>query len=90
LSDIVLHKLLKTIDYLDLDKSPSVRHILLKSEKKGIIKDHRLFFQIRELRNVIAHDYVGDEISAVLKGIIELSPLLTEVLKDIQRYIESD
>ena len=65
LTDVIIYKLLRSIDYLDYDKSPTIRHVLVKAEKKGIVENQDLFLEIRELRNIIAHDYVGEKINEI-------------------------
>lgn len=88
LADIILHKLLRSIDELDQEYSPSVRHILLKSDKKGIISGYQYFLKIRELRNLIAHDYSGNRIIEIVANVKTLSEVLFKDLNSIESYAQ--
>lgn len=89
LSDIIVQKLLKSIDLYDQEVSRTVRERLLNAEKKGIIENHDQFLEIRILRNTIAHDYTDEHFGQVLKSVRIYAPILLHTLQKIEAYIES-
>lgn len=59
--DIYTQKILKTTDVLEGYGEGSLRDILSRCEKAGIINDAQLILKWRILRNEIAHDYIPSE-----------------------------
>ena len=57
LSDIVIQKMFRLIDDIDLEDSGTVRDRINRAEKKNLIEDADIFIQIRIVRNDIAHEY---------------------------------
>jgi hypothetical protein len=59
--DIYTQKILKTTDVLEGYGEGSLRDILGRCEKAGIISDAQSILKWRILRNEIAHDYIPSE-----------------------------
>lgn len=79
-SDILIHKVLKTIQQYDSEIPGTIRDLLLQSEKKNIISDASLFLELRAFRNEQAHDYLEKSLRQVLENCIRFAePLLSEV-----------
>jgi len=57
LSDIIIQKILRLFDVLDLEEPGTVRDRINRAEKKGVVESADDFIQIRILRNEIAHEY---------------------------------
>ena len=79
-SDILIHKVLKTIQQYDSEIPGSIRDLLLQSEKKGLISGSSLFLELRAFRNEQAHDYLEKSLHQVLENCNRFAlPLLSEV-----------
>ena len=86
LSDIIIQKVFRTIDILDLEDEGTVRDRINRAEKKGIIKSADDFIDIRILRNEIAHEYKAETIYAIFSKVSKLSPVLLESVNTIMTY----
>lgn len=89
LSDLLLHKLLRTIDEIDQDDSLTVRKLLLTSEKKYLIHSALDYQHVKSLRNTLVHDYAGDKLLQIVNGVKKLSPILFRDLELIKKYIQT-
>lgn len=86
LTDIMIQKILKTIEMIDLESPGTVRDRINNSYKKNIISDAEKIIQARVLRNDIAHEYLPEAFKDIFKNVMELSPELLEDVKKINDY----
>ncbi|MCK9282619.1 MAG: nucleotidyltransferase substrate binding protein [Melioribacteraceae bacterium] len=88
LSDIIIKKIFRIIEKIDLDSPSTIRDSILLAEKKELIESAELFFRIRELRNMTAHDYEENEEALIphFKEIIYLTPYLFDSFDRIKTY----
>ena len=86
LSDMIIQKILRLFDELDLEESGAVRDRINRAEKKGIIASADDFIQIRILRNEIAHEYKPEAFSDIFSQVMKLAPALLESVGGISAY----
>lgn len=79
-SDLFVSRYLRL---LALEKDPAFQgtfiDLLNFSEKAGLIASARIWFRIRELRNIAAHEYSTDEFSELLQELVTLTPTILGV-----------
>lgn len=85
-SDLLLQKLLVTIDRLELEERGSVIDRIHKAEKRGLVDSADDLKLVRELRNRIVHEYVVDEPHLFLNEIRTLGPVLRTAGERIKLY----
>lgn len=85
-SDLVVQKIFKTIDKLDVSTPGTVRDRIMQAEKKGLIKDADTLLEIRNVRNTIAHEYESTNMRETFLFVFRHSPLLFEILKNAKQY----
>ncbi len=88
LSDILIQKIFRLIDAIDLDAEGTVRDRINRAEKKNLIQSASGFIEVRELRNEIAHEYIPDAIEAIFEKALLKTPLLFDSVERVQRYCE--
>lgn len=86
LSDILISKIFRLLEKIDLDDSKTVRDSIILAEKKGLINSGEKFFRIRELRNFTAHEYEEEDLFASISEIMELIPVLFDSVERIKIY----
>lgn len=86
LSDIVIQKAFRALDLLDLDDEGTIRDRINRAEKKGIVESADSFFDIRILRNEIAHEYKSEAIYSIFAKVLELTPILIKSVGSIRSY----
>ena len=88
-SDILIQKVFRLVDELDLESPGTVRDRINRAEKKGLIHSARDFIIIRELRNAIAHEYEETALANIHSEVLRLAPVLLSVPDKIEAYLQN-
>ena len=88
LSDILIQKIFRLVDELDLDSHGTVRDRINRAEKKGLISSSDTFVEIRVIRNDIAHEYLPEAIRSIFGKVLALTPNLLEGVDRTAVYCE--
>jgi uncharacterized protein YutE (UPF0331/DUF86 family) len=86
-ADLLVNKTLRTLDRHELESPGSMLDVLQRAEKRGIISSASEVRLIKNLRNAIAHDYAGDNISETFKLCRQWTPVLLKAVADLDDYI---
>ena len=86
LSDLLIQKIFKTIDSLDASAPGTVRDRIMQAEKKGLIKNAGVLLEIRDVRNMIAHEYASDNTNEIIVFVFRHSFFLIETLQNAKQY----
>ena len=76
LSDILIQKIFRLVDELDLDTQGTIRDRINRAEKKELIVSSDVFVEIRMVRNDIAHEYLPEAIHDIFGKVLLLTPHL--------------
>ncbi len=87
-SDILIQKIFRLVDELDLESPGTVRDRINRAEKKQLIDSARDFVVIRELRNAIAHEYEESALLQIHAEVLRLTPLLLAVPARVEQYLQ--
>ncbi len=88
LSDLLIQKIMRLIDELELTPSGTVLDRIQRAEKRGWIESGRDLVEIRELRNLIAHEYAADKMPEIYQAVSLLTPKLLMIVPKIQSHAE--
>jgi hypothetical protein len=88
LSDILVQKVLRLIDRIELEDEGTIRDRINRAGKKGIIDNPEVLVEIRVLRNNISHEYIPEELTAIYKKVLEFAPLLLIDCGSVSDYCE--
>ena len=75
-ADILVQKVLKTIQLYESEPLNTIRDMLLQAEKKNLIDSAEIMFELRLFRNEIAHDYLPKSQIAIIEACIYFTPFL--------------
>ena len=75
-ADILVQKVLKTIQLYESEPVNTIRDMLLQAEKKNLIEGAEIMFELRLFRNEIAHDYLPKSQIAIIEACIYFTPFL--------------
>ena len=78
LSDILIQKIFRLVDELDLDTQGTIRDRINRAEKKELIASSDIFVEIRMIRNDIAHEYLPEAIHDIFVKVLSLTPQLLD------------
>ncbi|MCF8107352.1 MAG: hypothetical protein K9J81_00005 [Desulfohalobiaceae bacterium] len=90
LSDIIVQRVFRYFDTLDLEESGTARDRINRAEKRGVIPSAEEFIQIRLLRNEIAHEYKADTVYDIFERVAALAPVLLQSVDTILEYVEKN
>jgi len=85
-SDILIQKIFRLIDIIELERPGSVIDRINRAEKRGLISSGETFKEIRRLRNDIAHEYIPSVIKEIYQKVLKLTPHLLDTVEKIQEY----
>jgi hypothetical protein len=84
LADLLTQRIFRLIDDIELVGSSTLLDRIYRGEKRGWL-DAAQMIEIRELRNLIAHEYANDKMPEIFNAVAALSsPLLAIVPKVTQ------
>lgn len=86
LSDILIQKIFRLIDEIDLETQGTVRDRINRAEKKELIGSSETFVEIRLVRNDIAHEYLPEAIHETFAKVLELTPALLDSVERVKAY----
>ena len=87
LADLLVQKIFRLIDRMDLEDQGTIRDRINRAEKKGLIASAEQFILIRELRNAIAHEYDPEATQQIFLNVLAFCPLLFDSVDRVKRYI---
>ena len=87
-ADILVQKVLKTIQLYESEPVNTTRDMLLQAEKKNLIEGAEIIFELRLFRNEIAHDYLPKSQIAILEACIYFTPFLINNVERTLVYCE--
>ena len=86
LSDILIKKVFRLLEKIDLDDDGTIRDTINRAEKKGLIKSADTFIEIRTLRNDFAHEYIPEAMSDIFLDVFMYSPELLDSVSRVKQY----
>lgn len=88
LADLLIQRIFRLIDEIELTTSGSLLDRIYRAEKRGWANAIDLI-KIRELRNLIAHEYATDKMQEIYATVAALSPLLLVIVPNVTAYARS-
>ena len=85
-ADILTQQTLKTVFALLQEEVRTKLDAANLAEKLGIVEDAGTLLNIRELRNQIAHEYVGTHLSELFMDVLRYVPELEKVIEGLKGY----
>jgi hypothetical protein len=85
-SDIFTQKVLKTLIFVLREDAPTFLDRMNLCEKLGIIPSAEEIIAIRDLRNIIAHEYLSENLVEIYTEIIQLSDNLLKAILQTEKF----
>ncbi len=86
--DILINKVLRSLDLLEAEEINRKLDILIRAEKRGFVEDFRILIEMKDLRNEFAHEYIEERLIEKFKEILEKTPTLLEITEKVKAYIK--
>jgi len=88
-ADILTQKIIKNLFMIMQEDAKTFIDRCNLSEKLNIIDDAKELYNIRKLRNDIAHEYCITDISEIFKDVLEYTDVLLKIAKRVKLYIDT-
>lgn len=85
LADLLIQRIFRLVDEIDLTCDGSILDRIYRAEKRGWA-DAACLIKIRELRNLVAHEYATDKMPEIHAAVADLSPALLDVVPRVIEY----
>lgn len=86
LSDLLTQRIMRLIDDLELTPEGTLLDRIHRAEKRGWVDDASKLIQIRELRNLIAHEYAADKMVEIYHAVAAFAPDLLALVPRVIAY----
>lgn len=88
LADLLVQRVMRLVDDLELTPEGGLLDRIQRAEKRGWVHSAQDLVRIRELRNLVAHEYAADRMAEIYAGISRLAPSLLAVVPRVRAYAE--
>ena len=85
LADMLIQRIFRLIDEIELTGGGSILDRIYRAEKRGWANAAELI-KIRELRNLIAHEYATEKMLEIYSTVAAMSPALLAVVPKVIAY----
>jgi hypothetical protein len=86
LADLLIQRVMRLVDELELVPGGSLLDRIHRAEKRGWSAQAGMLTRIRELRNLIAHEYAAERMVEIYQAVAELSPALIDSAERAQTH----
>lgn len=86
--DLLINKVYRAIDFVELESSGTIIDVLNRAEKRGLVNSVQEIREIKELRNMIAHDYANPQLKEIFQNVFKHIPVLSNLVDRAIEYGE--
>ncbi|MBS1227035.1 MAG: hypothetical protein H6R17_312 [Proteobacteria bacterium] len=88
LADLLIQRIFRLVDEIELTGGGTILDRIYRAEKRGWANAAELI-KIRELRNLIAHEYATEKMLEVYRAVAVMSPLLLSAVPKVVSYADN-
>lgn len=85
--DLLVNQVLRSIDRMELKTEGTLLDAVNRAEKRGFVTDASDLREMKDVRNVIAHDYAGAKAAEIFAYCREQKPVLDAICDRVATYI---
>jgi len=85
--DILLNRVLRSLDLLELEEPMRKLDIVIRAEKRGLVDNYEILIELKDLRNELAHEYIEEALLNRLGEVREASEKLLGITEKLLSYI---
>jgi uncharacterized protein YutE (UPF0331/DUF86 family) len=87
--DMLINRILRGIDILEFEDVGTKLDIAIRAEKRGFVESFEELVALKDLRNELAHEYVGENLHEKLKEVLYASKKVLEISERVISYAEN-
>ena len=85
-ADLVLHKVLRSIDAVELMEPGSIIDTANRAVARGLVDSVETLRGFKDLRNDIAHEYKTDDLAELFSDVLHATPELSALARSVLNY----
>ena len=85
-SDIIIQKVFRSIDKVELEDSGTMIDVINRAHKRGLFDSVDEIRTIKDLRNKIAHEYAREDIESVYAQVLNFTPEIFAIAAKVLSY----
>lgn len=85
--DILINKVLRGLDLLELEEINRKLDIVIRAEKRGFVDDYKTLIKMKDLLNELVHEYIQENLAEKFREIFEYTPKLFDIIERVRTYI---
>jgi uncharacterized protein YutE (UPF0331/DUF86 family) len=89
LADILIHKVFRSIELAELEIPGTIIDTVNRMEKRGLIRKADEIRELKDLRNVISHEYEESHLIELMKECVGKTSLLFDILNNVKKYCKT-
>jgi hypothetical protein len=86
---MLINRILRGIDILEFEDVGTKLDIAIRAEKRGFVESFEELVALKDLRNELAHEYVGENLHEKLKEVLYASKKVLEISERVISYAEN-
>lgn len=84
--DLLVNKVLRSLDRFELQPEGTLLDVVNRAEKRGLVERAADLREMKDVRNMIAHDYAGAKAAEIFAYCREQKPLLDVICDRVLAY----
>jgi uncharacterized protein YutE (UPF0331/DUF86 family) len=84
--DMIVMKVLRNIDFVELEEPGTMLDVANRAEKKGIVESVDLLRAMKDLRNELVHEYLEEDYVKKFEEVLLWTGKLFEIAGNVKRY----
>ncbi len=89
LADLLTQRVMRLADDLELESPGSLLDRIRRAEKRGWAASDGQLVRVRELRNLIAHEYEDEDLAQLYAAVLQLAPALLAAADKAMHWAQS-
>lgn len=86
LVDMLVHKLFRSIDAVELVEGGTLLDVINRAEKRGLVTSSLELRNFKDLRNDIAHEYLMEKLTFLHQEVYQAAPKLLTIIANAVAY----
>jgi hypothetical protein len=81
--DLLVNKVFRSLDRMELNPEGSLLDVIHRAEKRGLVGRGEELREMKDVRNMIAHDYAGEKAAEILAWCREQKPVFDGICERV-------
>jgi uncharacterized protein YutE (UPF0331/DUF86 family) len=86
--DLLVNKVLRSLDRVEMQPEGTLLDVVNRAEKRGFVTRAQELREMKDVRNIIAHDYAGAKAAEIFSYCREQKPVFDAICDAVAAYAE--